>query len=129
MNRDVAVAREQQKMEKERRQAVAARQEMEEFERILHVQRAAAAQDREREVVERQLKLRHADEIRHQIIINEEVAKRERQKFLEDGNKLRAQREREARRMQEIKQRKLQELRDSGVPEKYWAELEAKRFG
>ena len=81
------------------------------------------------QVVERQLKLKHADEIRHQIIINEEVSKRERQKFLEEGNKLRAQRGSEARRMAEIKQRKLQELKDSGVPEKYWAELEAKRFG
>ena len=50
MNSDIANARATQKTEKERRQAVAARQEMEEFERILHVQRAAEAQDHEREV-------------------------------------------------------------------------------
>ncbi len=44
------MAREAQKMEKERRQALAARQEMEDFERILAVQRAAEKQDRDRQV-------------------------------------------------------------------------------
>ena len=80
------------------------------------------------QVAERSLRLKHADEIRNQIIINEEKTKRERQKFLEDGNKLRAKREQESKHLEDIKQKKLEELRSAGVPQKYWAELEAKRF-
>ena len=80
------------------------------------------------QVAERSLRLKHADEIRNQIIINEEKTKRERQKFLEDGNKLRAKREQESKHLEDIKQKKLEELRSAGVHQKYWAELEAKRF-
>lgn len=49
------------------------------------------------------------------------------QAYLEEGRRIRQQAAAEQRRLEEIKARKLSELADMGVPEKYRAELEKHR--
>lgn len=59
---------------------------------------------------------------------NEDKKKQERLDYLEEGRKMRQKIEEERRKIEAIKQRKLQELRDLEIPEKYQAELARKKI-
>jgi len=52
----------------------------------------------------------------------------DRQEFLDEGNKIRDQQARELKRLQAIKEAKIQELVKSGVPEHYVSELRSKKI-
>jgi len=67
--------------------------------------------------------------VQHQIDMNNESKRKEREAFLEEGVKQRRAREMEVRRLELIKEKKLAELRAQGVPEKYLAELARKKVG
>eukprot|EP00798_Chlamydomonas_sp_ICE-L_P024209 gene24209-9808_t len=49
--------------------------------------------------------------------------KKKRQEFVEEGNRMRSEAERERQRLVDIKARKLKELQDIGIPDKYRTEL------
>jgi len=119
-------AREEQVQSKEHFQAVQAQRERAEFERVLKEQQRQIKNAKEREEVLHQAKLRNADEVRQQIR-NKEIEKlEERKTHFEEGIRM----EEEARlrrvRLNEIKSKKLKELRNAGIPVKYCAEIERK---
>ena len=125
---DIMMSREQAKKMKEKVQAEAAQAEKSQFERILKVQKAAASAENDRELADKQRRLAHNEDIRKQIAENDESRQRNRQEFLEEGQKIRYAKTLEKKRLEAIKQRKLAELQRSGVPEKYLAELSGKKM-
>ena len=60
---------------------------------------------------------------------NAERRARERREYEEEGDKIRAALERERAKLESIKQRRLDELEEGGIPAKYRAELAKKKIG
>lgn len=66
---------------------------------------------------------KYKEELLAQIQANEEVRLKKRQDHLEEGARLRAAQAAELERLAGIKEKKLRELTQSGVPDKYLTEL------
>jgi len=128
INQELNEARKQQQAEKERRLGEQAKFERDEFERIIEVQMQQEEAERQRQTEEKQMLKQHATELRSQINAREEKALQERRDFLEEGNIVRATIGSERRKLEKIKGRKIDELKKTGVPEKYWAELARKKI-
>merc|ERR1719198_1142819 len=128
INEELAVARQQQQAEKERRLGEQAKFERDEFERIIQVQLQQEEAERQRQNEEKAIQVQHASELRNQIGAREEKALQERRNFLEEGNTVRATIGSERKKLEKIKGRKIEELKKVGVPEKYWAELARKKI-
>merc|ERR1719450_697738 len=128
INKELNEARRQQQAEKERRLGEQAKFERDEFERIIEVQMQQEEAERQRQAEEKQMLKQHASELRSQINAREEKALQERRDFLEEGNIVRATIGSERRKLEKIKTRKIDELKKTGVPEKYWAELARKKI-
>uniref|UniRef100_A0A7S1L779 Cilia- and flagella-associated protein 45 n=1 Tax=Alexandrium catenella TaxID=2925 RepID=A0A7S1L779_ALECA len=128
INQELTHARRQQQSEKERRLAEQAKYERDEFERIIEVQLQQEEAERCRQGEEKHMRVDHSKELRGQIAAREEKAYQERRDFLEEGNSVRAQISGERKKLEKIKVRKIDELKKSGVPEKYWAELARKKI-
>jgi len=128
INDELNLARRQQQAEKERRLGEQAKFERDEFERIIEVQMQQEEAERQRQGEEKQMLKQHASELRNQINSREEKALQERRDFLEEGNIVRASIGSERRKLEKIKGRKIDELKKTGVPEKYWAELARKKI-
>merc|ERR1712032_1643910 len=122
------LARQQQQAEKERRLGEQAKFERDEFERIIEVQMQQEEAERQRQAEEKCMRIQHSQELRSQIGAREERAYQERRDFLEEGNAVRAQIGSERKKLEKIKSRKIAELRKSGVPEVYQAELQRKKI-
>jgi len=123
MTRELAEAREYQMALKVHQATEAARAEKADFDRVLRETRLAQEGEREARAaaaaVSRQLKV----ELLAQVSEAEERKKLERAEELEEGRRVRERLEVERARLEAIRARKLQELRDAGVPEQYTAEL------
>ena len=117
------IARNVQKREKERKLAEQAQLEKLEFERILQVQAEADTRDREEAEHRIATNVHHSNELRDTIARNEVERKQQRAKFLSEGGKLEGRMAAEAAKIEAIKQRKLEEMRTMGVPDKYRTEL------
>ncbi|KAF4663303.1 hypothetical protein FOL47_005826 [Perkinsus chesapeaki] len=118
INEELAEARRQQEEEKERRLAEQAMLEREEFERIVLVQMQQEEAERVRADEEKQQRLNHCEELKKQIQAREEATLQARRDFLEEGNVIRAQIAAERRKLASIKQKKIEQLKAAGVPEK-----------
>merc|ERR1711907_903977 len=128
INQELNEARKQQQAEKERRLGEQAKFERDEFERIIEVQMQQEEAERQRQMEEKMMLKQHASELRSQINAREEKALQERRDFLEEGNMVRATIGSERRKLEKIKARKIDELKKTGFPEKYWAELARKKI-
>mmetsp|Transcript_50421 Transcript_50421/g.100308 ORF Transcript_50421/g.100308 Transcript_50421/m.100308 type:complete len:522 (-) Transcript_50421:104-1669(-) len=128
INKELTAARKQQQAEKERRLGEQAKFERDEFERIIEVQMQQEEAERQRQAEEQNMRYGHKDELRAQIAAREEKAYQERRDFLEEGNSVRGQIGAERKKLEKIKARKIEELKKSGVPEKYWSELARKKI-
>merc|ERR1711934_509705 len=122
-NKILHEARVQQKKEKERRLETVAKAERDEFDRIVHVQREAEAVEVEKEDQMMEARYKHRRDVQEQIAKNEAGRRQERLDYLEEGRKLRKEIEKEKSHLHDIKSRKIHEMRDAGVPEKYLTEL------
>lgn len=122
-NKILHEARVQQKKEKERRLETVAKSERGEFDRIVQVQREAEAVETEKDDTSRDARYKHRRDVQEQISKNEAMRRQERLDYLEEGRKLRKEIEKEKKHLVEIKDRKIHELRNSGVPGKYLTEL------
>lgn len=129
MNADLAAARERQKEVKTKLLADQARQQQEEFFRIIDAQIAQQETEHAAQRAGAELRRRHKDEVLRQIAENEERRKLERREFLEEGERMRAAHAAELSRLAQIKERKLRELQEVGVPGKYRAELVRTKIG
>lgn len=67
-------------------------------------------------------------QIRAQIQANEELKRQQRLDYLEEGRKVRQKQEDEKKKLENIKKKKITNLQDLGVPDKYQAELNRKRI-
>merc|ERR1712046_66835 len=110
--------------EKERRLEHVAKAERDEFDRIVHVQREAEAVEVEKEKQMMDARYKHRRDVQEQISKNEAMRRQERLDYLEEGRKLRKEIEKEKKHLNDIKDRKIQEMHVSGVPDKYLTELQ-----
>eukprot|EP01003_Olkasia_polycarbonata_P006768 NODE_7390_length_239_cov_13.789474_g7307_i0.p2 GENE.NODE_7390_length_239_cov_13.789474_g7307_i0~~NODE_7390_length_239_cov_13.789474_g7307_i0.p2 ORF type:complete len:76 (+),score=30.37 NODE_7390_length_239_cov_13.789474_g7307_i0:23-229(+) len=59
--------------------------------------------------------------------MGDEIKKKDRREFVEEGNKLRKQREEEGEKLERIRVTKLSQLENQGVPSRYRNELLRKK--
>jgi len=119
-------AREVQVQNKEHFLAVQAQRERAEFERVLRAQQEAMEKDRFEEEETKHYRLTHADDVRKQIREKEQLRVSDRNAFFEEGVKINEEARDRRAKLDAIKKKKLGELRDAGVPDKYCAEVERK---
>eukprot|EP00656_Telonema_subtile_P019288 TRINITY_DN20565_c0_g1_i1.p1 TRINITY_DN20565_c0_g1~~TRINITY_DN20565_c0_g1_i1.p1 ORF type:complete len:512 (+),score=202.30 TRINITY_DN20565_c0_g1_i1:257-1792(+) len=122
-NKMLSEARTQQKKEKERRLEYVAKAEREEFDRILKVQRDAAAVEAEKERQKEDAKSTWRNDLILQIDKNAAETRQSRLTYLEEGRKLRKEINKEKAHLERIKERKLEELKNMKIPDKYLIEL------
>lgn len=119
-------AREMQLAQKEHVLAVQAHRDRIEFEKILRTQQELASKER-RQVDERSKKNKnYSKEIRDQIREKERERIDERAQFFEEGIKLDEEARARRHKLDEIKKKKLRQLKDCGIPDKYMAQIERK---
>eukprot|EP00884_Botryococcus_braunii_P010493 jgi/Botrbrau1/19445/Bobra.0338s0067.1 len=128
INAELAAAREQQKASALAAQAELAMTEEREFRRILAENRKVATTIMEQEHEAAEAAKRFAEEQKVQIAANAERRRQAREENLQEGARLTAQLHQHRRKVEAIRQRKLKELREENVPEKYSAELSRKKF-
>ncbi|EDO38378.1 predicted protein [Nematostella vectensis] len=116
-------ARENQVKNKEHFLAVQAKRDRAEFERVLRVQKEQMHKDEEAEHVSQVRRHQYADEVRQQIREKEKERVKNRNAFFEEGIKLDQEAKARRQKLDEIKRRKLHELKDAGVPDKYCNEV------
>jgi len=128
LNHELLETRMFQSLEKERRLQEQARNDRDEFQKIIQNQK-----------IERELEIRnerekahqmkdHVDQLKKQIAINEEKKKQEKRELLEEGKKIKDNLSHEKILLEAIKTQKLSELNSLGVASKYSSELARKRI-
>ena len=121
-------ARQRQFLERESRLAEQAKQERDEFLRIIHKQKEVEEQERRIEEEKKEVLKKHSYQLRSQIQTNDEKTKQDRLDYLEEGRKIRHKIDEERTKIEAIKQKKLNELGNLAIPEKYMAELSKKKI-
>ncbi|CAI5683691.1 unnamed protein product [Oreochromis niloticus] len=107
-------------------QTVQATRKKEEFDRVLKAQQEAEAKEKEQQERQRQKVLRHAEAVRQQVNERKQFAKAERRERFREADKLLEEAQQRQIRLNEIKEKKLKELRVTGLGEKYCCEVERK---
>lgn len=111
--------REEQIRAKERVLALQAMQEKEEFERILDAQKELIRAEEEEAKAKEHVRRLHAREIQEQIGQREQERQDERRAFFREGLQLDEEAAERRRRLDAIKQRKLEDLQQAGIDPKY----------
>eukprot|EP01147_Barroeca_monosierra_P006929 gene6929-9560_t len=121
---EIQRTREQQIKAKERFMLMQAQQDRAEFERIVQNQEHELTCEKKKEFEEKRKKCEYAEMVRKQIEEQENQRRKEREEFFTEGKMLHEEAEARRRRLNEIKQRKLQELKSLGIEPKYIAPVE-----
>lgn len=111
---------------KEHTLAVQVQRDRDEFERILRAQREQIEKERLEEEKKATGRLQHANELRRQVRENQQKQVQSRIATFEEGRRLKEEAQRRRERIEDIKKKKLEELRATGLPEKYCIEAERK---
>ncbi|KAM6946476.1 cilia- and flagella-associated protein 45 [Aplochiton taeniatus] len=119
-------ARLEQVIHKEHLLSIEAGRERTEFERVLRAQQDAIARQKEKEEKHHEKVLRHADGVRQQVREREQQAAAQRRELFKEGERLNEEARQRRVRLDEIKEKKLRELKAAGLPEKYCNEVERK---
>ncbi|XP_067169257.1 cilia- and flagella-associated protein 45 [Apteryx mantelli] len=106
--------------------AVQVQQDRNDFERILRAQQEQIEKEKAEEVQRAALQLAHANEVRRQMREHQQKLVQERVAAFEEGRRLQEEARQRSERLTELKRQKMQELRASGIPEKYCAQVERK---
>ncbi|XP_037631053.1 cilia- and flagella-associated protein 45 [Sebastes umbrosus] len=106
--------------------SIEAGREKAEFERVLKAQQEAIIKQKEEEEKQRQKALRHADSIRTQVKEHVISAMAKRRETFKEADQMMEEARLRRIRLDEIKERKLKELKATGLPEKYCSEVERK---
>ncbi|XP_059504202.1 cilia- and flagella-associated protein 45 isoform X3 [Stegostoma tigrinum] len=104
--------------------AVQATKERQEFERVLKVQKEKIEKEKKEEEDKRYGRIKYANDLREQIREREQKHIAERAAFFEEGKRLKEEAYQRRLRLDQIKRKKLEELRSVGLPEKYCREIE-----
>ncbi|XP_051849651.1 cilia- and flagella-associated protein 45 isoform X1 [Antechinus flavipes] len=111
---------------KEHSLAVQVQRDRDEFERILRAQRLQIEKEHEEEEKKAKENLHHANELRRQVRENQQKQVQERIATFEEGRRLKEEAQKRRERIDDIKRKKMEELRATGLPEKYCIEAERK---
>uniref|UniRef100_A0A8C0X2N0 Cilia- and flagella-associated protein 45 n=1 Tax=Castor canadensis TaxID=51338 RepID=A0A8C0X2N0_CASCN len=111
---------------KEHTLAVQVQRDRDEFERILRAQREQIEKERLEEEKKATGRLQHANELRRQVRENQQKQVQNRIAIFEEGRRLKEEAQKRRERIDDIKKKKLEELRATGLPEKYCIEAERK---
>ncbi|XP_038649336.1 cilia- and flagella-associated protein 45 [Scyliorhinus canicula] len=104
--------------------AVQATKERQEFERVLKIQKEKIEKEKKEEDDKRYGRTKYASDLREQIVVRERKHIAERAAFFEEGKRLKEEAYQRRLRLDQIKRKKLEELRSVGLPEKYCLEIE-----
>lgn len=121
---DLLIANKKQKLDKELKLAEHAKLDQEEYEKIIHKQIETLERDRRIEEERKRLRYEHNNDLLTQIKVREENNKVEQRDVLEEGRKIRQNRDLYSMRMEKIKQQKIKELKELNIMPKYIADLE-----
>ncbi|XP_049633582.1 cilia- and flagella-associated protein 45 [Suncus etruscus] len=111
---------------KEHERAVQIQRDQAEFQKILRAQQEQMAQERREEEQRAAGRLQHASEIRSQVRERQQRQVQERVDTFEEGRRLQEEAQRRSQHIADIKRQKLEELRATGLPEKYCMEAQRK---
>ncbi|XP_044123740.1 cilia- and flagella-associated protein 45 [Neovison vison] len=111
---------------KEHSLAVQVQRDRDEFERILRAQREQIEKERLEEEKKATGRLWHANELRRQVRENQQKQVQDRIATFEEGRRLKEEAQKRRERIDGIKKKKMEELRATGLPEKYCIEAERK---
>nr|XP_012807313.1 cilia- and flagella-associated protein 45 isoform X2 [Jaculus jaculus] len=111
---------------KEHALAVQVQRDRDEFERILRAQREQIEKERLEQEKKAAGYLQHANELRRQVRENQQKEVQSRLAIFEEGRRLKEEAQKRRERIDDIKKKKLEELRATGLPEKYCIEAERK---
>ncbi|KAM8767905.1 cilia- and flagella-associated protein 45 [Acanthopagrus schlegelii] len=106
--------------------SIEAGREKAEFERVLKVQQEAIIKQKEEEEKQRQKAHRRAEAIRQQVKERELSAIAKRRQIFQEADRLIEEAQQRRVRLNEIKEKKLRELKATGLSEKYCSEVEKK---
>lgn len=123
MEKNLKDARRTQVSDKEHFLAVQAARERTEFERVLNAQREQVLRDEHTEQEFLDKRCAYAEDVRTQIKAKEKERVQARQAFFEEGIVLDQEAKERRQKLDEIKRRKLKELKEVGVPIKYVNEV------
>jgi len=119
-------ARAQQMEQKGHFLAVQAQRERADFERVLRAQQELIEKERQEEDEKKGQRRKYASDVRSQIREKEQVRVSERNAFFEEGVKLDEEARQRRLKLEEVKKKKLDELRAAGIPDKYVGQIERK---
>lgn len=123
---EMKLAREWQCKNKEHYLAVEAAKDRSEFQKVLKAQIELAEEEKSKEDKMHRARKDYSHNLQNQIRENELVRIKERKAFFEEGVKLDDEAKARRAKLDEIKRKKLDELRHAGIPDKYCAEIERK---
>jgi len=126
--REMEEARHTQFREREWLMNEQANTEKNEYTRIIHSQKQDDDKERQIDDEKKNILKSHAQQLRTQIIQNEECKKQERLDYLEEGRRVRQNLQNEKKRLEHIKDNKLNELEHLGISDKYQADLSRKKI-
>ncbi|KAM4013241.1 cilia- and flagella-associated protein 45 isoform 2-T2 [Anomaloglossus baeobatrachus] len=119
MNSTLKKTRLEQVAQKEHFLAVQAQRDRAEFDRVLWVQRELMEKERKEQADKASELMKHAGELRRQVRENEQKQVIERITHFDEGKRLDEEARQRRARLDELKQKKLDELRMAGLPDKY----------
>ncbi|ELK38508.1 Coiled-coil domain-containing protein 19, mitochondrial [Myotis davidii] len=111
---------------KEHTLAVQVQRDRDEFDRILRAQREQIEKERLVEEKRAAERMQHAQELRRQVRENQQKLVQDRIATFEEGRRLKEEAQRRSERINDVKKKKIEELRATGLPEKYCIEAERK---
>nr|VZI41059.1 unnamed protein product [Spirometra erinaceieuropaei] len=111
---------------KKRLLAMEVSRERAEFERILRAQKEMIKKDKREAELRKQNQINFCNEIKRQICEMEQERIAERNAFFEEGVRMEEEARLRRLRLEDAKNRKMNELRKAGIPEKYLLQVERK---
>ena len=121
---DLLLANARQKLDKELQVAEEAKQEQEEFERIIKEHEKEIEATKERERIKLKKLLDHNKDLRIQIAQREEKERLNKREILEEGRKNKQKADIYSASIEAIRKDKIRQLRDMNINEKYIVPLE-----
>jgi len=122
-NTELFEVRKLQSLEKENRLEEQAKQDRDEFQRIIVAQKQERDVELKLEQERKQKMKEHADELKKQMALGEEKKKQDKRNYLEEGKKIKDNLKAQKQLLEDIKDNKLSELKDTGIPGKYQFDL------
>lgn len=112
-------SRKQQMQQKEHFLAIQAQKDRADFEKILRAHKEVVEKEKRDAEAIKSRAMQHLKEIRAQMAAKEKEKISERQAFFEEGRKYQEEEILHRQKLESVKEKKMQELKNAGIPEKY----------